>query len=71
MSANPARILGLNKGLLKTGYDADLTFVDPEEKWTVNTEELYSKGKYSPLEGELLIGRVKFVLIDGRLAFEK
>lgn len=71
MAANPARILGLNKGLLKTGYDADLTFVDPEEKWTVNTEELYSKGKYTPLEGELLIGRVKFVLIDGRLVFEK
>lgn len=71
MAANPARILGLNKGLLKTGYDADLTFVDPEEKWTVNTEELYSKGKYTPLEGELLIGRVKFVFIDGRLVFEK
>lgn len=71
MAANPARILGLNKGLLKTGYDADLTFVDPEEKWTVNTEELYSKGKYTPLEGELLIGRVKSVFIDGQLVFER
>lgn len=71
MSSNPARILGLNKGLLKSGYDADLTFVDPEEQWVVKTEEFYSKGKYSPVEGETLTGRVKNVFIDGRLVFER
>ncbi|MCR4579618.1 MAG: dihydroorotase, partial [Treponema sp.] len=44
MSAAPARILGLQKGRLKTGFDADLTLIDPEEEWTVDSSLFYSKG---------------------------
>lgn len=71
MSANPARILGLTKGLLQSGYDADLTILDSDEQWKVEPSELYSKGKYSPMEGEFLTGKVKSVFIDGRLVFER
>lgn len=71
MSANPARILGLNKGLLQAGYDADLTLVDPDEKWTVNSELFYSKGKATPFEGKTLTGSVKGLFIDGRLVLER
>lgn len=71
MSANPAKILELQKGLLKTGYDADLTLFDPEEEWVVKSDEFYSKGKYTPFEGKTLKGKVKSVFIDGRLVFEK
>ncbi len=59
MSANPARILGLKKGLLREGYDADLVLVDPKELWKVNSAEFKSKGKATPLEGKTLTGRVK------------
>lgn len=71
MSANPARILGLQKGILKNGYDADLTIFDPDEEWVVKPEEFYSKGKFTPIEGAKLTGRVKAVFINGRLVFEK
>ncbi len=71
MSANPARILGLQKGLLQPGYDADLTVVDPDQEWTVNAEEFYSKGKASPFNGIKLTGRVRAVFIDGRKVFER
>lgn len=71
MSANPARILGLQKGLLQSGYDADLTLVDPEEKWTVDSRLFYSKGKATPFEGRKLTGCVKGLFIDGRLVLEK
>ena len=71
MSAAPARLLGLQKGLLKSGYDADLTIVDPDEEWTVDSSEFYSKGKATPFEGRTLTGRVKNLFIDGRLVFEK
>lgn len=71
MSANPARILGLNKGLLQTGYDADLTLIDPDEQWTVNSELFYSKGKATPFEGKTLTGCVKGLFIDGRLVLER
>lgn len=70
MSAAPARLLGLHKGLLKAGYDADLTIVDPDEEWTVDSRTFYSKGKATPFEGRRLTGRVKDLFIDGRLVFE-
>ena len=70
MSAAPARLLGLHKGLLKAGYDADLTIIDPDEEWTVDSRLFYSKGKATPFEGRTLTGRVKYLFIDGRLVFE-
>lgn len=71
MSANPGRILGLQKGLLKAGYDADITILDPEEDWTVEAEKFYSKGKATPFEGKTLTGVIKTVFIDGRRVFER
>ncbi len=70
MSAAPARLLGLQKGLLKAGYDADLTLLDPDEEWVVDSSKFYSKGKATPFEGRSVTGRVKFLFIDGRLVFE-
>lgn len=66
MSANPARILGLKKGLLKEGYDADLVLLDPQEKWKVRSQEFLSKGKATPLEEKILTGRVKRILFCGK-----
>lgn len=70
MSAAPARLLGLQKGLLHPGYDADLTLLDPDEEWTVDSSKFYSKGKATPFEGRTVTGKVKFLFIDGRLVFE-
>ena len=70
MSAAPARLLGLQKGLLRSGYDADLTIVDPDEEWIVDSTKFYSKGKATPFEGRSLTGKVKYLFIDGRLVFE-
>lgn len=71
MSATPARILGLNKGQLRVGYDADLTVVDPDEEWVVDPTQFYSKGKATPFAGATLKGRVKQLFIDGRRVFER
>ncbi len=66
MSANPARILGLNKGLLRSGFDADLVLIDPDEIWTVDSRLFCSRGKATPFDGYALAGRVKGLFIDGR-----
>lgn len=71
MSANPARILGLKKGLIKPGYDADLTILDSEEEWVVQAKDFFSRGKATPFEGKKLTGKVHEVFIDGKLVFEK
>lgn len=44
-SENPARLMGLNKGKIAVGYDADLIIVDPDFnlKYTVLGGEVYGK----------------------------
>ncbi|HAH62040.1 MAG TPA: dihydroorotase [Treponema sp.] len=66
MSANPARILHLNKGLLVSGCDADLVLTDPEEKWTVDSSVFLSKGKATPFDGMVLTGKVRELFIGGK-----
>ena len=69
MSANPALLLKLNKGLLQPGFDADLVLVNPNEKWTVHGTDFFSKGKATPFEGKEVIGRVCATFIDGIKVF--
>lgn len=71
MSGTPARLLGLKKGLLKTGYDADLTLVNSEEDWIVDSRMFCSKGKATPFEGMKLTGKVHALFIDGRKVFDR
>lgn len=70
MSANPAKILGLQKGILKAGYDADLTIVNPEEEWIVDPSLFNTKGRATPYEGKTLFGKVHTLFIDGRKVFD-
>ena len=69
MSARPARILGLKKGLVAAGYDADLVLLDPDKKWRVDSSRFYSKGKATPLDGKTLAGRVVATFVAGRKIF--
>lgn len=70
MSANPARILGLNKGLLSPKYDSDFTIVDPDDEWIVDPERFLSKGKSSTFDGQKLKGRVRAMFIGGKVVYE-
>ena len=65
MSFNPAKILGLPKGTLQIGADADITIVDPDVKWTVSADGFHSKSKNSPFIGWELFGKAAAVFVGG------
>lgn len=71
MSAEPARRLGLNKGLLKDGMDADLVLIDLNASYTVNPENFFSKGKYTPVNGKKLYGKIIKTFYAGKVVFEQ
>ncbi|MBP5773311.1 MAG: dihydroorotase [Eubacterium sp.] len=69
MSTNPAKILGIDKGLLKEGSVADITIFDPDEEYTVNKNDFESKGKNTPFDGYKLFGKVKYTILDGEIVY--
>jgi dihydroorotase len=70
MSFAPARIVGLaNKGMIKPGFDADITIIDPDKEWTVTQEGFVSKSKNSPFIGRNLKGRVEYTICGGKVVY--
>ena len=71
LTVNPAKILGLNKGHLKTGTNADLSIVDINKPWIVKKEKLISKSKNTSIENRKLQGQVLRTYIKGDLLFNR
>lgn len=69
LTYHPAEILGLDKGHLAEGAIADICIYDPEQHWTVDAKNLFSKGKNTPLDGWELKGRVTTTLLNGKTVF--
>ena len=67
MSGNPAEILGLNKGQLRTGKPADIVIFDPDKEWTVDPSAFQSKSKNSPFGGFVLNGSVEYTIVSGNI----
>ena len=69
MSASPAALLGLDKGTLGVGRDADLVLFDPDEEWTVDKNSFVSKGRNTPFHGQAVRGKVKYTLSRGNIIY--
>jgi len=67
MSANPAGILNIPKGNLKTGSDADITVIDLDKNWTVDRNSMRSKGKNTPFHGWILKGKTILTIVGGEI----
>ncbi len=65
-SAEPARLLGLRKGTLSIGADADLTIIDPDLEWTFRSAETLSKSCNTPFDGWELKGRAVRTVVAGK-----
>ena len=69
MSAAPARILGLTGGELKEGEPADITIVDLNEKYVIDSKKFLSKGKNTPFGGFEVYGKVLYTIVDGKIKY--
>ena len=67
MTLAPATILGLKKGALSVGMDADITLIAPDEKWILRGEEFESRSRNSPFVGWELKGRARMTIVGGRV----
>lgn len=71
MSKNPAEIMGVNKGEIRPGKEADLVLIDIEKTYRVDSSEFASKGKNTPFEGKMLHGVVLKTIKGGEVVYSK
>lgn len=69
MTHKGAELCKLDAGTLSRGAPADICIFDPNEAWTVDAEEFFSKSRNCPWNGRTLKGKVKRTYVDGVQVF--
>ena len=65
VTANPARLLGVNAGELREGAEADIAIVDPEKPWIVDSRRMEAQAGNTPFDGQPTQGRVTALFKGG------
>ncbi len=71
-STNAAKIFGMfpQKGTIAVGSDADIVIIDPNEKHQLSASTHHMNVDYSGYEGWNITGKVKTVLLRGKVAID-
>lgn len=71
-STNAAKIFGMfpQKGIIGVGSDADIVLFDPNEKHVISASSHHMNVDYSAYEGVEVTGKVKTVLLRGKIAVQ-
>jgi dihydroorotase len=67
MALNPSVIVGIKRGTLKPGADADLVVIDTGKEYRVDPSRFSSKGKNTPCEGWTLRAKAAVTISLGRI----
>jgi dihydroorotase len=68
---NPAKILGLDKGILSEGSIADIIIISDQESWKVTKQNLISKSKNSAFLEQSLKGLVDYTICNGKIVYQR
>ncbi|OON99462.1 MAG: dihydroorotase [Epulopiscium sp. Nele67-Bin004] len=71
MCTKPAQIIGIDKGTLEVGKDADITIIDVDKKYMIDSDDFVSKGKNTPFNGMEVYGEVCYTLTNGNVIYER
>jgi dihydroorotase len=69
LTINPARLLGLERGTLAPGAVADITLIDPQRPWQVDSAQFYSMSRNTPFDGWTLPGRATHTVVGGKVVW--
>ncbi len=72
MSTNHAALCNLDgKGSLAVGSDADVTIIDPNENWKIDTADFKGKTTNCPFHGWDVTGRATTVIVGGDIKLNR
>ncbi len=70
MTEKPARIIGVDKGTLSVGKQADITIIDPKVEYEIDVNKFLSKSRNCPYHGWTVTGKVEKTIVGGEIRFE-
>lgn len=72
MAHNPARIFNIDRrGFIRPNYWADLTVIDPDADYELDSSEVISPCGWTPYEGVRLRFRVEQTWVNGEIAYNR
>ncbi|MHC4618461.1 MAG: dihydroorotase [Planctomycetota bacterium] len=69
MTEKPAKIIGVDKGTLGKGRQADVTIIDPNAEHKIDVTTFCSKSRNCPYHGWMVKGRVEKTIVGGEIRF--
>jgi dihydroorotase len=69
-TVEPARLLKLEAGTLSAGASGDVTLIDPEMDWTVQSDQFQSLSRNTPFDGWKLKGRAVRTIVGGKTVWK-
>ncbi len=70
MTDSPARIIGIDKGTLGKGKQADVTIIDPQAEYKIDVNSFRSKSRNCPYHGWTVKGKVEKTIVGGEIRYE-
>lgn len=70
MCYKPAELIGLNSGIA-VGQDADITVVDLNKEYVIDSSKFISKGKNTPFNGFKVSGTIEYTLVNGKILVDE
>jgi dihydroorotase len=70
LTVKPARVLGIDRGTLRPGADADVTVIDPDAEWVIDPERFLSKSRNTPFAGWKVRGRAHATIVSGEVKYQ-
>ena len=72
LTCEPAKVISRNSelGTLKAGAPANITILDPDREWIVNSRNFASKGKNTPYDGYKFKGKIMAAIANGKIVYK-
>lgn len=69
MTENPAKIVGVDAGILRVGGTADICIFDPHKEWQLEAKNMLSNGRNTPFDGQQFKGKVMYTIYNGKVTY--
>ena len=70
MTNRPAGVIGIDKGTLSKGKQADITIINPDTEYEIDVNTFVSKSRNCPYHGWKVKAKVEKTIVQGEIRFE-